>query len=601
MTEVDPALLPVPSEERYRTTYVDVDAALDLLILSKDRACQLDALLRSIRAFLTIPHRIHILYTSSNLTFERGYDLVRRWHPGIHWVDEEGTFRLTYLRLLEYIASGPGRYLMPVMDDMIFIRPFTAHRLLGLLDEDEDVLAVSLRLGENVTYCYVRNIDTTPPDFSNGYRWAWKTASSGYWNYPMSVDANIYRTAEMAQYLPTIPFEKAETVEASMAGHPIDRPHLVCEATPTVLNLALNQVQYTFENRHGRITPEALNGAFLSGFAMDLLPFIGRTFNSCHVEVEPSLVPDRRLAPPATAATSSPSWRPRRSDRASKQEDGDAVSLKLTGGNEALTLNPTAAVIWNLCDGTRTVDEMQAELAARFQADGNLIRRDLRTTLESFAARGLLAHERRAGEYRRVDLREIPCFVINCKDEVAKRAFMERQLADLSIRFEIVPGVRADPNWIGVSLSHLKVLRLTRAEVPFLVLEDDCLLNDRFRHVWDVPVEADALYLGVSEFGLQTPGEFSWGRQRKVRWEHYDPSYLRVFNLLARHAVVYLSADYCERVIQSQIVALTNHSLPYPGDIGCAMLHASHVILTPNDPVCRQTDRDSTVRSLREL
>ena len=79
----------------------------------------------------------------------------------------------------------------------------------------------------------------------------------------------------------------------------------------------------------------------------------------------------------------------------------------------------------------------------------------------------------------------------------------------------------------------------------------------------------------------QTPGEFSWGRHRKVRWEPYDRTYLRVFNMLARHAVVYLSADYCEQVIQSQIVALTNHSLPYPGDIGCAMLHASHVILTP--------------------
>jgi len=601
VTEVDPALLPVPSEERYRTTYVDVDAALDLLILSKDRACQLDALLRSIRAFLTIPHRIHILYTSSNLAFERGYDLVRRWHPGIHWVDEEGTFRLSYLRLLEYIASGPGRYLMPVMDDMIFIRPFTAQPLLHLLDRDEEVLAVSLRLGENVTYCYVRNIDTTPPDFSNGHRWAWKTASSGYWNYPMSVDANIYRTAEMAQYLPTIPFEKAETVEASMAGHPIDRPHMVCEATPTVLNLAVNQVQHTYENRHGGVTPEALNRAFLSGFAMDLRPFIGRTFNSCHVEVELSLVPDGRPAPPATAPPSSPGWRPRRSARASKQRDGDAMSVKLTGDDEKLALNSTAALIWDLCDGTRTVDELHAELAARFQADANLIHRDLRQTLDTFVERGLLAHERPAEKDRRIDLREIPCFVINCKEDVERRAFMERQLADLGIPFEIVPAVRADPNWIGVAISHLKVLRLTRAEVPFLVIEDDCLFNDRFHHVWDVPAEADALYLGVSEFGLQTPGEFSWGRHRKIRWEPYAPSYLRVFNLLARHAVVYLSADYCERVIQSQIVALTNHSLPYPGDIGCAMLHAAHVILTPNDPVCRQTDRDSTARSLCEL
>jgi len=601
VTEVHPALLPVPSEPGRGTEFPDENALLDLLVLSKDRACQLDGLLRSIRAYLTIPHRVHVLYTSSNLAFERGYDRVRRWHPGIHWVEEGGAFRPTYLALIESIAAGPSRYLMPVMDDMIFLRPFTAHALLELLDRDDKVLAVSLRLGENITYCYVRNIPTTPPDFSNGHRWAWRTASSGYWNYPMSVDANVYRTGEFSSCVRALPVDRAEVVEACLADRPIDRPDLVCEATPTVVNLAVNRVQDTFKNRHGEITAAALNGAFLSGFAMDLRPIVGRTFDSCHVEVELSLVPDSRPEPPGTTAVSSPGWRPQRSERAAKQREGETVSVKLIGSNEGVTLNPTAMAIWDLCDGNRSVDEIHAELAAGFQADAGLIGRDLRKTLDSFAAAGLLKHEPPAGKYRRIDLREVSCFVINCKHEVEKRAFMQRQLADLGIRCEIVPAVRADPDWIGIAISHLKVLRLTRATVPFLVLEDDCLFNDRFQPVWEVPVEADALYLGASEFGLQTPGEFSWGKHRTVRWEPYDRSYLRVFNMLARHAVVYLSTDYCEQVIQSQIAALANHSLPYPGDIGCAMLHASNVILTPNDPVCRQTNRDATARSLRGL
>ena len=69
MTEVDPVLLPIQLDDPRPAP--EGDAALDLLILSKDRACQLDALLRSIRAFLNVPHRIHILYTSSNVAFER--------------------------------------------------------------------------------------------------------------------------------------------------------------------------------------------------------------------------------------------------------------------------------------------------------------------------------------------------------------------------------------------------------------------------------------------------------------------------------------------------------------------------------------------------
>jgi len=599
VSEVPAALLPIPSSGP-QATHLDSEAPLDLLILSKDRACQLDGLLRSVRAFLTVPHRIHVLYTSSNIAYERGYDLVRRWNPDVQWSEDGGTFRESYLEQYTRIAQGPGRYLMPVMDDMIFTRPFTAQPLLELLDDDEDVLAISLRLGENVTYCYVRNAPTTPPDFSKGYRWEWKTASPGYWNYPMSVDANIFRTAEMAEYVPRLAFGKAEVVEAKMAQQPLNRPHMVCEKTPSVLNLAINRVQDTFKNRHGGIAPGALNGAFLSGFAMDVRPFLGVTYDSCHVDVELSMVPDRRREHVVAAPRSSLGWRPARGRGVTEESDGE--SIKISPGDNAgkVSLNSSAEMIWQLCDGTRTVEQIQEEIATRFQGQQGRIRRDVRVTLDSFRQQGLLGYDHPIGKSRRIDLREIPCFVLNCKDDVAKRQFMERQLADLEIPFEIVRGIKADPGWVGVALSHLKILRLTRVDVPFLVLEDDCLFNDLFEPVWEVPVEAEALYLGVSEFGLQTPGEFSWGKHRNVRWEPYDDTYLRIYNMLARHAVVYLSADYCEEVIQSQIAALTNHTLPYPGDIGCTMLQASHIVLTPNDPICRQTDRDSTARPLRE-
>ncbi len=597
MTDVDSALLPIPQPE-WRASLSGDGAAVDVLILSKDRACQLDGLLRTMRAFLTIPHRKYVLYKTSNLAFERGYDMLRRWNPEVEFIDEAQTFRQCYLDLVARIAAGPGRYWMPVMDDMIFTRTFTAQPLIDLLDTDEDVLAISLRLGENITYCYTRNAPTTPPDFSNGHRWEWRTASPGYWNYPMSVDANIYRTAEMAEYIPTLQFGKAEVIEARMAGVPLNRPHMLCEPTPSVLNLAINRVQHTFKNRHGTITPEALNGAFLAGFAMDVRPLLGRTFNACHVEVELSLVPDARERPGATPLSST-GWKPQRNGAVVVTESHAVVTLKRNGTK--LKLNQSAEEIWKLCDGTRTPEDIQNELAQHFDATPRQLHSGVRSALANFINHGLLRQERPEGAYRRIDLRQIPCFVINCEADAEKDTLMKRQLAELGIPYERVPGIAASPDWVGVALSHLKVLRLTRSTTPFLVLEDDCLFNDRFQPVWQVPVEADALYLGVSEFGLETPGHFSWGRRRKNQWRPYDRSFLRIFNMLARHAVVYLSNDYCEQVIQSQIEALTNRSLPYPGDIGCAMLQASHVVLTPNEPICRQTGRDSTVRPLPEL
>ena len=35
----------------------------------------------------------------------------------------------------------------------------------------------------------------------------------------------------------------------------------------------------------------------------------------------------------------------------------------MDGFNETFQFNPAASAIWNLCDGTRTVDDLSAELA----------------------------------------------------------------------------------------------------------------------------------------------------------------------------------------------------------------------------------------------
>ena len=81
---------------------------LDVIVFSKDRANQLDALLRSMRAFFPLPHRLHIIYTSSNGEFERAYDLLRRWHQGINWVEDRGPVRLDHEETDCEDRRGPG-------------------------------------------------------------------------------------------------------------------------------------------------------------------------------------------------------------------------------------------------------------------------------------------------------------------------------------------------------------------------------------------------------------------------------------------------------------------------------------------------------------
>src|SRR5690349_16917533 len=68
-----------------------------------------------------------------------------------------------------------------------------------------------------------------------------------------------------------------------------------------------------------------------------------------------------------------------------------------TGGNAGQggaihALNPTARLIWDLCDGTHTVAEIEAALRAAFEVPAETdLQVDISRTLEVFQRKGLLA------------------------------------------------------------------------------------------------------------------------------------------------------------------------------------------------------------------
>jgi len=486
---------------------------LDVIVFSKDRAAQLDALLRSLRAFFGFPHRLHVVYATSGYEFELGYDRLRRWHRGVHWLTDEGMFGSVTKNLVREIGNGPGRYLMFLVDDLLFTRPFTAVQLMQSLDMDHQILAVSLRLGENITYSYLHDRPIRTPDFNTGYRWAWKEASREYWNYPMSLDGHIYRTADVTRLLSGLSFKSPNTLESAMAAHPFPRNRLVCETNPSVVNIAANRVQADYANRCGTQGADSLNEAFLAGQAIDVRPFTGRLFNACHIEEDLPLIADERDPEPA-------GWE-------------------------------------------------------RFERDGRA--------------------------YLRIDLREIPTFILNCAEDRQKRLMLQEQLSELRMNYEFVHTLRVTPGWVGVALGHTKVLRLSRARPPFLVLEDDCVFNEDFQPVIEVPAEADCLYLSASVFGLEKPGQMSWGKAGGVFWERHDEGFLRVYNMLARHALLYLNAGFHKAVIEAQVEALSNRHFPYMCDIGVAMLQPTHIALLTERSMCRQVNRNTTGGCLAEI
>ncbi len=297
----------------------------------------------------------------------------------------------------------------------------------------------------------------------------------------------------------------------------------------------------------------------------------------------------------------------RRFIRARTKSNG--VILKRRLARRGFRLNATGKAIWLLCDGQTPVNTICDLLEQRFQNTGMSIRQDIMTTLTELEKFGLLTFRNKPQKglgAKTIDLREIPFYVINCRSDTVKRDRMQQQLSDLGLRFEMVDAMECEPANVGTAISHLRILNRKTIETPFGVLEDDCVFSENFRYQFTVPTNIDAFYLGMSRFGIEVPGKLSWGKWDDVKWSRYDHYNLRVFNMLARHAVLYLSDTFRQAALDAMIDAVANYEQMFPGDVGIASTHLSHLVLTPLEPICYQASdlggrEGSTDKALPEI
>lgn len=287
--------------------------------------------------------------------------------------------------------------------------------------------------------------------------------------------------------------------------------------------------------------------------------------------------------------------RPWRGEGVSAAYEGGELRLR-SGEGERLSLNAFGRSLWAACEGQSSVDEIVERLRDEHGLTDRHARVDTIVLLQRMRqaglvhAPGLLA--RPSDEDRRISLADVTFYVINCPDAVERRQFMSEQLERLGLRHSFVEGRRIEPPKFGVSLSHLKVLTREDIQVPFAILEDDCEFQRPLPEFFELPLDADALYLGVSHFGSRVPGQLSRSRFGAVRWVPHKPALFRVFNMFARHAVVFLTEQFRENALRSSLAGLlVDGKKPVPGDACCAMLHASHLVLTPTQPYCHQSSK----------
>lgn len=181
----------------------------------------------------------------------------------------------------------------------------------------------------------------------------------------------------------------------------------------------------------------------------------------------------------------------------------------------------------------------------------------------------------------KLKLTDIPVYYINLDDQEEKRKRTETILKQIGFKFvERFSAIRHDAGRIiGCARSHYEILN--KATAPFIILEDDCSLNKEVPEVIELPDNADALYLGISHWGRYLNHSGPYVHTTKV-----DDEIVRVHNMLATHAILYLSKEYvdiCKRISYHYGYEVENHL-----DIGFAEIHRFYNVYCLDEPLFRQ-------------
>lgn len=204
------------------------DTMNDVLIFSKDRAAQLDLLLRSIQRHAPcIYSTVTVLYRGTNQAFSQGYTRCFSEHAPTKFVLETD-FEADTRRWLSFA----GEHVSFLVDDDVFYRDALAPRTLP---------------------------------------WSFR---GGDYDYPLSVDGNVYEHHTIQAVLAVIGkgWHNPTQLEARMHGAREAAPFtsvIPCEP-PCLAGLPWNRVSQSSGMAYLGPNPDSLNRAYLNGHRLDL-------------------------------------------------------------------------------------------------------------------------------------------------------------------------------------------------------------------------------------------------------------------------------------------------------------------------------------------
>lgn len=190
----------------------------------------------------------------------------------------------------------------------------------------------------------------------------------------------------------------------------------------------------------------------------------------------------------------------------------------------------------------------------------------------------------------KIDLKEINKIWINLDKEESRSADMKIQFQEYDLNNHIrLPGIENENRVLGCGLSMYSAVSYAHNNLPCLVLEDDAKINpDAFRYEIEVPDETDAIYLGISHWGMRDQGAYS--KLNGIGLEEINEDLYKIDSMCSLHAVVYITKEYAEAALNAiEERNAISESDVYVGntghvDIGTALIQKDFFVVAPRVP-----------------
>lgn len=263
---------------------------MKVLIFSKNRACQLNLLLKSLYKNAPQFSDITVIYTWSDEEFKLGYNKLIKLYPDVKFVVENG-FRNTTLQVIE----KSDELICPMVDDDIVYREckLQSQEILECLNNIQNSV-FSLRLGTNITVSdNFTNEPVIQPVFTqirhenrNLCLAFHKMLGHSPFGYPISLDGHCFKRDWLLSRCQEIKFVTPNFLEGDLQRFNDEFEIMLCPEKSCVTSIPANRVQEEFTNRTiGEITPEELNQKWLDGEEISLDAIIAESINCTHSNI----------------------------------------------------------------------------------------------------------------------------------------------------------------------------------------------------------------------------------------------------------------------------------------------------------------------------